>query len=195
MSRIEASTRDLRLMGDGDLDFDNLDIQLVSDGWECAEQSLTNRIVYDSIDWGNELTDAIKDNFLTLARNSAEAFYKPCANVRDFVGSRLDSETLVALRTSIQNAFLTDGAFRDIDLRVTVTRLTESIVSISIVAKVDFGWYMSSFGGADWSDQDWMDMQEETGFFDKVLITTMNYDTSSDIMNISSIDIAERSGV
>lgn len=191
MSELRANTRDLLLMGDGDLDFSNLDVTLV-DGFDTVVQTVWGRLVADDVEWGNELTDALKNDFLTLARNSAEAFYKPCASVHDFVGAQMDRGNMAAIKASIENAFFTDDVFRGVDLRITVVRLTESVVSVTIVVKVDYDWYFSAFGGADWSGQDILDMQEATKFYDKVLITTMNYDTSSNNMSISSIDIAER---
>ena len=107
MSRLEANTKDLLLMGDGDLDFSELEIKL-AEGFEIVEQTVWGRLIADDVEWGNELTDALKSDFLTLARSSAEAFYKPCASIHDFVGSRMDKESISAIKTSIENAFFID---------------------------------------------------------------------------------------
>ena len=196
--KIEGNTRDLRMGPDGDLIFsqdqsynqtpisiDNQDISFTVDPVDVVAKLILNRLTLSEVEWGNGITEDLKNGLLFLSGDAAQSFFKPAASLADFHGVTLNQESMNAIKTSVETALFLDDALNGLDVRVIVTRYTESSVNVSVVARATLDWLLSGF----------TDPKERIFFKpkikDRVIIITMNYNTSSGLFSVSNIDLKE----
>lgn len=183
-----ANTIDLVLTADGDLNLRERDIMTsIDDPLYNIRRHLYDRLVLSDVDWGNSVTEELKNGLLTLSSSAAQAFYKPVASLKDFHGSTLDNAALESIKTAVESAIYLDDVFNGIDVRVTVGRYTESSVSVSVIARVTMDWFLSGFGRDDFGDSQIVRGKIK----DSVIIVTMHYDTASGVFSVSNIDYKE----
>jgi len=195
--RLEGNTRDLKMGADGDLIFSqdsgynqtpilgHIDISHTVDPMDIVAKCIFDRLTLSEVEWGNSITENLKEGLLTLSREAAASFFRPASNLVEFHGAELSNSAMDAIKTSVESALFSDDALNGLDVRVIVTRYTESTVNVSVIAKASLNWLLSGFTDP-----------KERMFFkakikDRVIIITMNYNTSSNLLSVSNIDYAE----
>lgn len=194
--RIDGSTVDLKMSSNGDLIVSNVPnggVTLISNNMDLEDTSndptqglrwiIEQRITNNEIDWGNGVTDSQKSKLLTLSRDIGEVFYKPCASLDDFLGVQLNSDSMNAIKSKIEEALFLDDALREAKVNVKVVRLTESTINVMVICQVDRSFFSRKNIGTN--------SAALRGFQSKVIVVTMNYDVADGNLNISSIDLRE----
>lgn len=191
--RIDGSTVDLKMSSNGDIVLISMPNGGISDGIDLEDTKndptqglrwiIEQRITNNEIDWGNGVTDSQKSKLLTLSRDIGEVFYKPCASLDDFLGVQLNSDSMNAIKSKIEEALFLDDALREAKVNVKVVRLTESTINVMVICQVDRSFFSRKNIGTN--------SAALRGFQSKVIVVTMNYDVADGNLNISSIDLRE----